>query len=390
MRKLISAFLIVFLIFYAYNLTVLAENDSYIKAEYPEPGFDIDAKSVVLMEAKTGEILYAKNETDELAPASVTKVMTLLLVCEAISDERISLNDNVTISEYASSMGGSQVFLSQGEVLCVEELIKCVVIASANDAAVALAELVSGSEEAFINKMNEKAKELGLRSTHFENTTGLDDDTLNHVTSALDIAIMSQQLLKYDVVTNYSSKWQDSIRNGEFILTNTNRLVRFYNGCTGLKTGSTDKAGYCISATAERDGMHLIAVIMGASTRDGRNSLATKLLDFGFSEYRIYEKEERYVNDIRVISSEIEYAPLYAEGFSIIVKKSDYNKIKETLDIPDQTYAPKASNEDIGVIKYTMDGKTLYESRVYIKEQIDKITYLRTLWLFMSSLFKNI
>ena len=390
MKKILSFILALTFVIPLFGLPVFAENGTYIKAENNDLGFDIDAKSVVLMEAKTGEVIYSKNENEALAPASVTKIMTLLLVCEAISEGRISLADSVTISAYASSMGGSQVFLSEGETFSVEELIKCAVIASANDAAVALAELVSGSEEGFVRRMNERAQELGLKSTNFENTTGLDDDTANHVTSAMDIAIMSQKLLEYDVITKYSSKWQDSIRNGEFILTNTNRLVRFYDGCTGLKTGSTDKAGFCISATAERDGMHLIAVIMGAETRDKRNNLATKLLDFGFAEYKIYEKNERYVDDVRVLSSETECAQLYAEGFSVLVKKSDYNRVTETVDIPEEISAPKESGEKIGTVKYTLDGEILAECKVYLKESIDKITYFKTLWLLISSLFENI
>ena len=390
MKKILSFIIALTFVIPLFGLPVFAKNGTYIKAENNVLGFDIDAKSVVLMEAKTGEVIYSKNENEALAPASVTKIMTLLLVCEAISEGRISLADSVTISAYASSMGGSQVFLSEGETLSVEELIKCAVIASANDAAVALAELVAGSEEGFVRRMNERARELGLKSTNFENTTGLDDDTANHVTSAMDIAIMSQKLLEYDVITKYSSKWQDSIRNGEFVLTNTNRLVRFYEGCTGLKTGSTDKAGFCISATAERDGMHLIAVIMGAETRDKRNSLATKLLDFGFAEYKIYEKNERYVDDIKVLSSKTECAPLYAEGFSLLVKKSDYNNVTETIDIPKEISAPKESGEKIGAVKYTLNGETLAECKVYLKESIDKITYFKTLWLLISSLFENI
>ena len=390
MKKILSFILALTFVIPLFGLPVFADNDTYIKAENCDLGFDVDAKSVVLMEAKTGEVIYSKNENEALAPASVTQIMTLLLVCEAISEGRISLADSVVISAYASSMGGSQVFLSEGETLSVEELIKCAVIASANDAAVALAELVAGSEEGFVRRMNERARELGLKSTNFENTTGLDDDTANHLTSAMDIAIMSQKLLEYDVITKYSSKWQDSIRNGEFVLTNTNRLVRFYDGCTGLKTGSTDKAGFCISATAERDGMHLIAVIMGAETRDKRNGLATKLLDFGFAEYKIYEKNERYVDDIKVLSSKTECAPLYAEGFSLLVKKSDYNKVTETIDIPKEISAPKESGETIGAVKYTLNGETLAECKVYLKESIDKITYFKTLWLLISSLFENI
>ena len=224
--------------------------------------FKFEAKSVILMEAETGEILYEMNADQPLPPASVTKIMTILLVMEAIDNGKIMLTDNVNISNTAANMGGSQVYLKVGEQMTVDELLKCVVVASANDAAAALAEYCSGSIEAFVIKMNEKAKELGMVNTHFENTNGLDDTTENHVTSARDIAIMSKELLKHEKIFDYTTIWRDTIRNGAFELTNTNRLIRYYKGSTGLKTGSTSKAGFCISATAERNGLHLIAVIM--------------------------------------------------------------------------------------------------------------------------------
>ena len=252
---------------------------------------EISAPSAILIEATTGTVLYYKNQEQKRSPASVTKIMTLLLVCEALETERINPDDNVVISDYAASMGGSQVFLEEGESFTVEELLKCTVIASANDAAVALAELIHGTEGNFVAEMNKRAKELGMKNTNFENVSGLDDSTTAHLTSAEDIAIMSRELIKYDIILKYSSLWQDSIRNGAFQLTNTNRLVRFYDGCNGLKTGSTDKAGFCISATAKRDGMQLIAVIMGAPTRDLRNADARALLDFGFATYGLYQKD---------------------------------------------------------------------------------------------------
>ncbi len=284
MKKTIAFIMVIVLLFLPsieVNGENIAKNESEIEANIECP----NAKSAVLMEATTGEIIYSKEENRKLIPASVTKIMTLLLVAEAISEGKIALNDMVTISAFAASMGGSQVFLKEGEVMSVEELLKCTVIASANDAAVALAEFVSGSESVFVSIMNNRAKELGMNNTFFENVTGLDDTTENHLTSALDIALMSRELIKHDIILKYSSLWQDTIRNGEFTLTNTNRLVRFYEGCNGLKTGSTSKAGYCMSATANRNGMHLIAVVMGAETRDARNETAKNLLDFGFANY---------------------------------------------------------------------------------------------------------
>ena len=214
--------------------------------------FDVKAKSAVLMDAETGAVLYAKNADEALPPASVTKIMTLLLFMEAVDEGAVSLDEDVTVSEYAASMGGSQVYLEPGETMKAEDLLKCVVIASANDAAVALAEKTAGSESAFVSRMNERAAELGMNNTRFENVTGLDDDTTKHLTSAYDIALMSRALLAHPKILEYSTIWMDSIRDGTFGLTNTNRLIRSYQGATGLKTGSTGKAGFCISATARR------------------------------------------------------------------------------------------------------------------------------------------
>ena len=245
--------------------------------------FDVEAKSAVLMDFNTGTVLYEKNPDEPLPPASVTKIMTLLIIMEALDSGELSADEIVTVSEYAASMGGSQVFLEAGETMPINDFLKSIIIASANDCAVAMAEAVCGSEEVFVARMNQRAKELGMKNTHFENATGLDDDVSNHLTSARDIAIMSRELMKHDKIFEYTTTWMDSIRNGAFGLTNTNRLIRFYKGATGLKTGSTGKAGFCISATAKRDGLHLIAVIMGSETRDIRNNAAKKLLDYGFS-----------------------------------------------------------------------------------------------------------
>ena len=377
-----------FLLLGAFGTTIYAESGTNFEAENNYLGFEPDAKSVVLMEANTGTLIYAKNKDSAYSPASVTKVMTLLLVVEAIREEAVSLDDKITVSKHAASMGGSQVFLSEGESFTLEELLKCTVIASANDAAVALAEHVAGSEEAFVSKMNARAVSLGLSSTWFENVTGLDDDTVNHVTSAHDIAIMSCELLKYDIITKYSSLWQDSIRNGEFILTNTNRLVRYYDGCNGLKTGSTDKAGYCISVSAKRDGMQLVAVIMGAPTRDSRNESARKLLDYGFSSYAIFAKPERYIADVSVQCSKEEIARAYGSDVSVLIKKEELKNITETIELLNVVKAPLKANEPIGRVKYTIGERTIAESKVYLKNDIDKMTFFNTYTAFISSLFK--
>jgi D-alanyl-D-alanine carboxypeptidase (penicillin-binding protein 5/6) len=267
----------------------ISEDSSTLSVNAPDLG--LDCKSAVLMEASTGQILYAQNPAEAMPPASVTKIMTLLLVMEAMEEGRLAWEDTVTASAHAASMGGSQIFLKEGEQMTARDLIKSVVIASANDAAVALAEHTYGSEDAFVRRMNERAAELGMTATHFENTNGLDDTAVNHVTSAGDIAIMSRELIRHGEILTYSSTWMDSIRGGAFGLTNTNRLVRFYPGCNGLKTGSTSKAGFCISVTAEREGMTLICVIMGAESRDIRNAAATRLLDWGFATFSVYHAE---------------------------------------------------------------------------------------------------
>ena len=333
----------------------------------------LEAKSVCLMEASTGEILYAYGENDKASPASVTKIMTLLLVCEALELGSITLEESVSISEYAASMGGSQVFLEEGEHFTVEELIKCTVIASANDAAVALAELVAGSESAFVQKMNKRAEELGLKNTAFENVTGLDDTTVNHYSSAIDIAVMSRELIKYDIITKYSSVWQDTIRNGEFTLTNTNRLVRYYDGCNGLKTGSTDKAGYCVSATAKRGNMQLIAVIMGAPTRDARNADARSLLDYGFANYALFSEAEGFLENVPLLSGTKDFVATETTSFNKIVEKSKLAAVERVYEIPEKLDAPIKKGDKIGQINYKLDGENIGYSDILASESVEKI-----------------
>ncbi len=337
---------------------------------------DINAKSAVLLDAKTGTLLYAKNPNVALAPASVTKVMTLLLVAEALADGKITPDQKVYVSANAASMGGSQVFLKEGEEFTVEDLLKCTVIASANDAAVALAELIGGSESTFVKMMNDRAVELGMNNTTFENTTGLDDDVDKHLTSAYDIAIMSRELIKHDIIRKYSNVWQDSIRNGEFVLTNTNRLVRYYQGCTGLKTGSTDKAGFCISATAERDGMHLIAVIMGSETRDKRNATARALLDYGFANYSVYCDPECALEEIPVYKSHSRVTTAYSKEFSCLILKGDIKKIEKKYEIPDSLSAPMQNGQVIGSVTYYLGGKEIGKSDIFISEELNRLQIL--------------
>jgi len=333
--------------------------------------FDVEAESAVLMEAKTGRVLYAKSAGKALPPASVTKVMTLLLVMEEIDSGKMKLSDMISVSEYAASMGGSQVFLEAGEEMSLEDMLKSVVISSANDAAVALAEAVAGSEEAFVAKMNEKAAELSMKSTHFENVTGLDDDTKDHKMSAYEIAVASRELIcSHPSVLKYSSIWMDTIRGGEFGLSNTNRLIRFYKGATGLKTGSTSKAGFCISATAERDGMHLIAVIMGSETRDTRNEAAKKLLDHGFANYCIYEKAECSGEGVRVIKGDKKNVKTMIDGVSLLIDKKSVESIEIKTEYMEKINAPVKKGDVVGTVEYILDGKVVGEGSVRAAEDV--------------------
>ena len=308
--------------------------------DLPTPSFELDCRSAILMEANTGTVLYEMNADEALPPASVTKIMTLLLVMEAIDSGRISLEDTVTASAHACSMGGSQIYLKEGEQMSVEDMLKSVVIASANDAALALAEHIAGNESAFVEMMNKKADQLGLTSTHFENTNGLDDTVENHVTSARDIAIMSRELVSHKKILEYSSIWMDTIRNGEFGLTNTNRLVRFYKGATGLKTGSTSKAKFCVSATAEREGMSLICVIMAAPTRDVRNAAATTLLDYGFANFALYRNSAAELEPLKVLGGVKSSCGVGYSDFCAVVKKNDISKISFDVELDDSAAAP--------------------------------------------------
>lgn len=347
--------------------------------------FDISAKSAVLMDYNTGTVLYEKNADEPLPPASVTKIMTLLLIMEAIEKGELDANGVVSVSEYAASMGGSQVFLKVGEEMPVNDFIKSIVIASANDCAVAMAEAVCGSEEVFVSKMNQRAAELGMKNTHFENVTGLDDDTSNHVTSARDIALMSRELMKHKKIFEYSTVWMDSIRNGEFGLTNTNRLIRFYKGATGLKTGSTGKAGFCISATAERNGLHLIAVIMGSENRDIRNDAAKKLLDMGFSKYSVYKDTEECNEKVKVVGGKKDSAKCYYEKCEFLVGLNDSGNIKKQIEISEKVKAPIKKGDTVGKVKYTLGDDIIHECKIFSDENIEKITYFHLFKRIFSS-----
>ncbi len=357
------------------GISAFAAGEENQGEEKTSPAFTVDARSAVLMEATTGEVLFAQNGSAAYSPASVTKIMTLLLVMEAVDGGRVSLGDRISVSEHAASMGGSQVFLKEGESMTLEDLLKCTVIASANDAALALAEHVCGSESAFVARMNTRAGELGMRSSHFENVTGLDDTTKNHVTSALDIALMSRELLKHETILKYASLWQDSIRDGAFVLTNTNRLVRYYEGCNGLKTGSTAKAGYCVSASAKRGNTQLIAVIMGAENRDARNAAARALLDYGFGNFALYENPEAELEKIPVLGGYSDFVTVKNRPFCKVVEKSAVGAVEKVYEIPEKIKAPVTKGDAVGRISYRIGDETIGESEIYAVADVGKITF---------------
>ncbi len=341
--------------------------------------FDVDANSAILMDAASGTVLYSKNANEAYPPASVTKIMTILLIMEAIDGGSLSFDESISVSEYAASMGGSQVYLKAGETMTVRDLLKSVVIASANDAALALAERIGGSELAFVAKMNERAAELGMNNTKFENVTGLDDDTQDHVSSAYDIALMSRELLKHDKIFEFTTTWMDTIRDGEFGLTNTNRLIRFYKGATGLKTGSTARAKFCISATAQRDGLHLIAVIMGSPTRDIRNEAVKSLLDWGFANYGIYKHAGGEAGTLTVRGGVLSEIGLSSDGIELLVKKSELDKVRCDTALPESLSAPVAQGDKVGEIVYYLGDVEIGRSDIKAAEASAKLGYIGVL-----------
>ncbi len=377
--KAAAIFLLPLILLSALSFSCLAKSSEVPTAEGAATDLALECKSAILIEAGTGKVLYEQNADEALPPASVTKVMTLLLVMEAIEEGRISLDDTVRTSERAASMGGSQIFLEEGEEMSVEDMVKSVVIASANDAACALAEHIEGSEEEFVKKMNERAAALGMKNTSFENTNGLDDTAERHLTSARDIAIMSRELIKHEKILEYSSIWMDSVRGGMFGLTNTNRLVRFYRGCTGLKTGSTSKAGFCISATAERDGVSLICVIMGAESGDKRNAIAARLLDWGFANYSVYSHTPEQLDDIKVTGGVADRLGIVAEEFSCVTEKGSISKIKYRVELPDSLSAPIKQGDKVGEIVFFCGESELGRAAIYAECDIPKIGFFE-LW----------
>ena len=337
----------------------------------------LTSHAALLMEKTTGQILYAQNEHDALPPASVTKIMTVLLTMEAIDSGRIALDDMVTVSAYAAGMGGSQVFLAEGEQMSVDDLLKAVCVSSGNDAAVALAEHVAGVTELFVEQMNNRARELGMKDTHFVNCTGLTAE--GHVTSAHDIALMSRELLlHHPEVRSYTTIWMDTLRNGTFGLSNTNKLIRFYDGATGLKTGFTQEAGYCISATAERDGMELIAVIMKGNTSDSRNADAKTLLNYGFSTYALADvqpEEPLPALPVTLGAAGTVALTLPEEGRTVLLEKSRSGGLTQTVELPEAVPAPLQAGDTVGTLTVSREGETLLTVPIVAAETVEALTW---------------
>ena len=336
----------------------------------------VSSPSVILIESSTGEVIYEQNAAERRSPASITKIMTLLLTFEAIESGKVSLTDQVTTSEYASSMGGSQVYLAAGEVQTLDTMIKCIAVSSGNDASVAVAEHIAGSEAAFVDLMNQRAQELGMADTHFVNPTGL--PAKGHVTSAHDIALMSRELiLNHPDIRRFTTIWTDSLRDGAFGLSNTNKLIRFYPGATGLKTGSTDAALYCLSATAERDGMELISVVMGAPTSTQRFEGAKVLLNYGFAAYGLAQAQPpQPLAPIPVIlGDQAAVTPRLAEDPTILAPKEKLAAMEVEVQMAESLSAPVDAGAEVGRMTVTSNGETLASIPLTADAAVARLSY---------------
>lgn len=358
----------------------------FTTASYAEEmPFEIKAKAAVLMDETTGQVLLKQNENEKLYPASVTKIMSLLLVIEAIDSNKIRLTDVVTTTPTAASKGGSQIWLKEGEQMTVDELLKATAVYSANDACTALGEYVAGSDEGFVQMMNERAAELGMKNTHFDNCTGLDDESETHLTTAYDIALMSRELMKHSLIREYTTIWMDSLRDGKTELVNTNRLIRFYDGATGLKTGTTSKAGCCISATATRGGTNLIAVVMGAANSTDRFETAKSLLNWGFSNYSTVTPtvDRKLITKVNVMmGEERSVQPQIVQPESFLVKKGRENDIQQKIELTTAVEAPVESNQTLGKVQFLLDGKVIGECGLTSPHYVERLT-LQTVFVRM-------
>ena len=361
------------------RILVLALLVSLLPRQGAAAELTVAGKSALLMDVTTGTVLYESNAHEKLAPASVTKIMTMLLIMEAVDTGKIALTDSVTASEAAAAKGGSQVYLKVGESLTVSEMLKCIAVSSANDCACAMAEHIAGSEEAFVGMMNARAKELGMNDTNFVNCTGLDDgeNADQHKTSAHDIALMSRELLKnHPGIKKYTTIWMDTIRNGTFGLSNTNKLVRFYQGATGLKTGFTSGAGYCLSATAMREGLELIAVVMGADTSTSRNAACKQLLDYGFANYALVAPELTETPEVPVTLGKAPSVPVrLGDGASLLIDKGQKSSVATEIQLEEQVTAPVSQGQRLGTLRLTAGEQVLSEIPLVAAEGVERLTW---------------
>ena len=357
-----------------------------------ETVIDVKAKSALLMDASTGEVLYSFNENEKLYPASVTKIMPLLLFMEALDSGKMALTDTVTTSNVAAGKGGSQIWLKEGETMTVDELLRATAIGSANDACTALGEHIAGSEEAFVKMMNDRAKELGMENTNFVNCSGLDDDTTEHLTTAMDIAIMSRELLSHERIRTYTTVWMDSLRNGETQLVNTNKLVRFYSGTTGLKTGTTSKAGHCLSASAERDGLHLIAVVMGAQNSTDRFEGAKAMLNWGFANFETVtpQIDSSLFGEVKVLRGVEDIIKPVIIGVAPITLESGLkSKIETVITLSEDVEAPVEKNQVLGRVQLKIGDEVISEYNLISEKAVEKTTLAHIMLRFLRSLAKS-
>lgn len=366
MKKIVSFILAVVLCFATPTVAYGAQVDDK----------NINAKSAILMCMDTGDVLYSYNEHEHLSPASVTKIMSLLLVLEAVESGKISLKDMVTASKNAVAMGGSQIWLEVGEQMTVEELLKAVIVASANDACTALGEYVGGSVAGFVRMMNDRARELGLENTSFENCTGLDDDVVNHYSCAYDLAIIATQVMRHEIVTKYSTIWLDSLRNGETELNNTNKLVNTYEGITGLKTGTTSNAGFCLCATACRENMGLVAVVLGSETSTQRFDTASYLLDYGYANYKIVcpEIDKSKLTPVKVKLGEQKSITPYVDSDVKLCLEKGETELQYKYSIKKQLNAPVKKGTRLGTIRIIADKKEIGTIAAVANKYIGRIS----------------
>lgn len=347
----------------------------------------ITAPSAVLMETSSGKILFEKNPHEQRPCASITKVMTMLLVCEAIDNGKLSLDDTITASAHAASMGGSDIWLEEGETMSADDMIKATVVASANDAAVALAEHLCGSEEVFVEKMNEKASQLGMKDTVFKNCNGLDED--GHITSAYDVAVMSRELMKHEMIFDYTSIWLDNLRGGKTQIVNTNKLLKTYNGITGLKTGTTNDAGCCMSASAKREDMSLVAVVLGCNSGKERFSDAAALLDYGFANFSVTQLKapEDLPKTIKVENGMQGNIGIGCDvNASIVLDKNSSSKIVSKIDLPESIEAPVVSGQKLGTVTYSLDGNAVKSFEITALQDAEKISFASVFSVLLNSI----